>query len=169
MTLSDPNSSGFGSDEPGGLKLGRTTIEGLTGFLEKWARKPVVDETGLTNRYDIRLKWNMSKSELLPYTMDRQVLELVDQPDAAKEERLSADQRRQLSAIRGKLSEAELHKISAEDREKIELIRAEMAKPDDERCQPEPKTILAAVREQLGLDLIPQRRSVPVLIVEKAE
>jgi len=27
--------------------------------------------------------------------------------------------------------------------------------------------VLAAVREQLGLDLIPQRRSVPVLIVEK--
>ena len=110
----------------------------------------------------------MSKRELLPHKINRQVLALVEEPDAAKEAKLSADQQRQLDAIRGKLTEVEFKKLSAEDRENIELYRAELAKPDDERCQPEPETICAAVRDQLGLELSPQRRTMPILIVEKA-
>jgi uncharacterized protein (TIGR03435 family) len=168
LTLSTPDSSGAGADQSGGLELGSTTIDALPGWLEGRLRKPMVDETGLTNRYDIRLKWNMCKRELLPETMDRRVLEAVEEPDTAKEEKLSEEQRRQLAAIRGKLSEAELQKLSAEDRENAELLRAELAKPDDERFAPEPEAIRAAVREQLGLELSLQRRSLPVLIVEKA-
>ena len=94
---------------------------------------------------------------------------LVAKPDAAKEERLSADQRRQLDASRGKLTEAELQKLSAEDRENIALLRAELAKPDDERFQPEAETVLGAMREQLGLQASLQRRSMPLLVVEKAD
>jgi uncharacterized protein (TIGR03435 family) len=168
LTLSTPHSSGFGSDQSGGLQLGSTTIDALPGWLEGRLRKPIVDETGLTNRYDLRLKWNMSKRELLPETMDRRVLGAVEEPDTAKEEKLSEGQRRQLAAIRGQLSEAELQKLSAADRQNAELLRAELAKPDDERFAPEPEAIRAAVREQLGLELSPQRRSLPVLIVEKA-
>jgi hypothetical protein len=89
----------------------------------------------------------MSKRELLPHTINRQVLALGDEPDAAKEAKLSADQQRQLDAIRGKLTEVEFKKLSDEDRENIELYRAELTKPDDERCQPKPETICAAVRD----------------------
>ncbi len=168
LTLSTPDSAGGGGEQSGGLKLGRTTVDGLPRYLENWLRKPVVNETGLTNRYDIRLKWNMSKRELLLKAFDRQVLEAVEEPDTAKEEKLSADQLRQLAALRGKLAEAELQTFSAEDRENIELFRAELAKPDNQRFEPEPDAILAAVREQLGLVLSIQRRSMPILIVEKA-
>ena len=150
------------------MQLSRTTIEGLAGFLEHHLHKPVIDGTGLTNRYDIRLKWKMSKRQLLPYTIDRQVGELLDKPDPAKEEKLSADQQRQLDAIRGKLPEAELQKLAAEDRENIELLRTELAKPEDERFQPDLNSITAAVREQLGLELSLARRSLPILIVEEA-
>jgi uncharacterized protein (TIGR03435 family) len=169
LTLSGPSSTGSGGEQPDGLRLGCTTIDELSGFLERWLGKSVVNETGLTNRYDIRLKWKMSRRELLPYAMDRQVLALVAKPDAAKEERLSADQRRQLDASRGKLTEAELQKLSAEDRENIALLRAELAKPDDERFQPEAETVLGAMREQLGLQASLQRRSMPLLVVEKAD
>ena len=85
------------------------------------------------------------------------------------ENKLSADQLRQLAAIRGKLPEAEFRKLSLEDRENIELFRTELAKPDDQRFEPEPDAIVGADREQLGLGLSVQRRSFPILIVEKAE
>lgn len=169
LTLSTPGSRGFGTDQGGGLKLGSTTIAALPGWLEGRLRKPVVDETGLTNRYDLRLKWKMSKRELLPETMDPRVLAVVEAPDTAKEAKLSEEQRRQLAAIRGNLTEAELQKLSAEDRENAHLLRAELAKHDDERFAPEPEAIRAAVREQLGLELSLERRSLPVLIVEKAD
>ncbi len=167
LTLSGPNSSGFGSDQPDGCKLGSSTISGVAPLVEHWLRKPVIDDTGSTNRYDIRLKWQMSKRELLPYAMDQQVLPFVEEPDAAKEEKLSEDQRRELAAIRGKLEKDDLQKLSAEERENIEMLRAELSKPDDERCLPEPATVIAAVREQLGLKLSVQRRPMPILIVEK--
>ena len=168
LTPSTPDSRGGGGEQRGGLKLGQATIDWLPGYFEKWPGKPVINETGSTNRYDVRLKLKMSKRELLPHKINRQVLALVEEPDAAKEAKLSADQQRQLDAIRGKLTEVEFKKLSAEDRENIELYRAELAKPDDERCQPEPETICAAVRDQLGLELSPQRRTMPILIVEKA-
>jgi len=168
LTPSGPNSSGFGSTEPDGCKLGSSTIGGLTPLLEHWLRKPVLDETGVTNRYDIRLKWQMSKRELLPYAMDRQILPFVEEPDSAKEERLAEGQRRQLAAIRGKLANDELQKLTPDERENIELLRTELSKPEDERCLPEPTNVIASVREQLGLELSVQRRSVPILIIEKA-
>ena len=105
LTPSAPDARGGGGEQRGGLQLGRATIDWLPGYLEKWLGKPVANETGLTNRYDIRLKWEMSKRELLPGAMDG----------------------------------------------------------------PDPEAIRTAVREQLGLALLLQRRAMPVLIVEKAE
>lgn len=169
LTLSTTNSSGFSSTERGGFKQSRATMDGLPPCLEYYLGKTVVDETGLTNRYDMRVRWKMSKSELLPEVLDRRVLAVVEKPDAAKEEKLSNDQRRQVAAIRGQLPEAEWKGLPAEDRENIELLRAELAKPDDERYAPDLAAILAAVREQLGLDLSLQRRTMPVLVVEKAQ
>jgi uncharacterized protein (TIGR03435 family) len=168
LTLSGPNSTGFGSAGSGRLQLSSTTLDGLRGFLEGVLDKPMVNETGLTNHYDIRLKWKMSRRELLPHALDRQVLAVVGEPDAAREAKLSADQRRQLAAIRGTLTETELRTLPDEDRENIELLRAELAKPEDQRFQPDPDAIRAALREQLGLDFTLERRSMPVLLVEKA-
>jgi len=85
------------------------------------------------------------------------------------ENKLSADQLRQLAAIRGKLPEAEFPKLSADNRENIELFRAELAKPDHQRFEPEPDAIVGAVREQLGLGLSVQRRSMPILIGEQVK
>jgi len=70
LTPSAPDARGGGGDQRGGLKLGRATIDWLPGYFEKWLGKPVVNETGLTNRYDIQLKWEMSKRELLPGASD---------------------------------------------------------------------------------------------------
>ena len=53
---SGSDSRGGGGGERGGLKLGRVTIDVLPGFLEEFLHKPVINETRLTNRYDIRLK-----------------------------------------------------------------------------------------------------------------
>ena len=52
------------------MKLGRAIIDWLPVYFEKWLGKPVINETGLTNRYDIRFKWEMSQRELLPGAMD---------------------------------------------------------------------------------------------------
>jgi uncharacterized protein (TIGR03435 family) len=169
LTPSGPKSNGFGSDGPGELKLDGASLDSLSDYLEKALRKSVVNDTGLTNLYDIRVKWKMSKRELLPFTMDRQVVALMEEPDATNEMSLSAVQRRQLAAIRGNATETELQSFSAEERANIELVRAELARPDEEQFQPEPENILAAVREQLGLELSLQRRTMPVLVVEKPE
>ena len=91
-----------GGDQRGGLKLRGATFDWLPGSLEEWLGKPVLNETGVTNRYNIHLKWKMSEQELK--------------------------------------GEAE----------------------------PDPNAIIAAVRDQLGLNLSLQRRSLPVLIVERA-
>ena len=104
LTPSTPDSRGGGGEQRDGLKLGRAIIDWLPVYFEKWLGKPVINETGLTNRYDIRFKWEMSQRELLPGAMDG----------------------------------------------------------------PDPEAILAAAREQLGLALSLQRRTLPVLIVEKA-
>ena len=91
-----------GGSERGGLKLRGATFDWLPGSLEEWLGKRVLNETGVTNRYNIHLKWKMSEQEL---------------------------------------------------------------KGEGE---PDPKAIIAAVREQLGLKLSLERRALPVLIVERA-
>ncbi len=168
LSLSTPRSSGLGSSRPGGLTLGSTTLDGLPGWLEGYLRKPVINETGLTNRYDLRLNWEMSKSELLPLTFDRRVLQAGEDPDSKNEAKLSAYQRRELAATRGKIPPAQLKNISPQDRENIRLLRAELAKPKDEQFMPEPQSIIKAVRDQLGLALVLERRPVSVLVVNKA-
>ncbi len=167
LALSGPDSSGVGWWGAEGLQLSATSIAGLAHALEGRLGRPVVDATGLTNRYDLRLKWRLSKPQLLPHLMDAEVLNLAEQPDAAKESRLSALQRRQLEAIRGNLSDAEFQSLSAEDRERIRLLRTELAKAEEERFEPGRETVRSAVREQLGLGLSLERRSVPVLVIEK--
>jgi len=167
LTISAPGSDRSGSDQSGGLRLDSTSLYDLGGCLEAWMQKPVVDETGRTNRYNVRLKWRMSRRELLPHVFPRPVSELVESPNASKESMLSTDQQRLLSAIRGQLPASEYGTISVEDRENIALLRTEMAKPEDERFAPEPESIRAAVRESLGLELTLEKRTIPLVVVKK--
>lgn len=91
-----------GGSERGGLKLKGATFDWLPGSLEELLGKPVLNETGVTNLYDIHLKWKMSEQEL------------------------------------------------------------------NGKAGPDPDAIIAAIRQQLGLNLSLQRRSLPVLIVDQA-
>ena len=168
LEISGPDASGAGSEQPDGLRLSRTTMAELAGFLENRLHKPVIDESGLTNRYEVRLRWKLSERELVVYDTDSRVLNVLDKPDPDQEAKLSAEQRRQLDGVRGKLSAAELQKLPEKERHKIELLRAELAKPEELRFQPEAATVLNAVREQLGLELNLKRRSMPVLVIDQA-
>jgi uncharacterized protein (TIGR03435 family) len=83
-----PNNSqrtGNGRDEAGGFTLKNTPFNQLAERLEQWLRKPVLDGTGLTNRYDIRLRWKMSQRELLTESLDKQVVRLCFEADASQE------------------------------------------------------------------------------------
>jgi uncharacterized protein (TIGR03435 family) len=156
-----------GGQQQGGLKLGKAHIVDGAGYLEEWLHKPVVDETALTNKFDIRLHWKMSKTELLPKTLSPQFFAALEKPNAQVEEKLSLEQRRLLAGYRGKLSDAERKNISPEDLETIALLSIEMTKPEAVRFDPAPAAIIDAVLEQWGLSLTLERRPMPVIVIEK--
>ena len=162
-----PQSKRGGGPELGGLKLGTAEIRFATGYLEEWLHKPVVDESGVTNKYDIRLQWKMSRAELLPQTLGRRFFAALEKPDVKLEEKLASNLLQLLNAYRGKLTDSDLQKLSSEDRENLATLRAEMAKPDDNRFDPDPDAIITAVREQWGLSLTKTRRPMSVIVVEK--
>jgi uncharacterized protein (TIGR03435 family) len=156
---------GGGGPQLGSLNLDNGQIRWTTSYLESWLGRPVVDETGDTNRYDIRLKWKLSKAEQLMTAIDRKVLRAAAEPNPEHDRKLSAEQKREAAALRGELSEAELSSFPEAQRENIRIFRAEMAKPEDDRFAPEPAAILTAVKEQWGLKLVPERRMLPGVVV----
>jgi uncharacterized protein (TIGR03435 family) len=158
-------SMGGGGQELGGLRLNNGTIRWTTSYLEKWFGRPTVDETGDTNRYDIRLKWKLSPAERLATVVDHKVLRAVMEPNAEREKKLTAEQKIQVRAFRGELTADEEKSLSEEQREQIRIFRAEMAKPEDDRFQPDREAIMAAVHEQWGLKLVPERRTLPGVTV----
>ena len=163
-----PDSREGGKPRQGMLNLRKSKLAALEPVLETWLRRPVRDETGLTNRYDVWLRWQMGPRELVSKYLDNRAVALALRPDAAEEKKLSPEAVRQLAAIRGTLPVDEWQALPSEDRENLALFRAELAKPEGERFAPAPEAILAAVREQLGLSLTPSRRVVETLVVEKA-
>lgn len=163
----NPATRGGGGEESGGLRLGRARMDSLAEYFERWLGKPVINDTGATNRYDTQLHWKMSKAELLPSTVDRPVFGFLVQPNAGREKELSSEQRRQVAAIRGELTEAQMEIFSPEDRENFRLWRAELAKPEELQFAPDPEAIKTAVREQLGLKLAIEERTVTTLVEEK--
>ena len=54
------------SSGPGRMSAVSTSIGGLARSLEGQLKKPVLDETGLTNRYDLQLKWKQEGREVMP-------------------------------------------------------------------------------------------------------
>jgi uncharacterized protein (TIGR03435 family) len=127
----------------------------------------VLNETGVTNRYDFRLRWKMSKRELLLTAFSRGIVSAVLEPDAERDRRLAPEELRYVQAIRGTLPETELQTFSPEDRQNIQLFREEQARPRN-RFAPDPESVLAGIREQLGLKLTLVRRPVEILTVESA-
>ena len=162
------NSRGGGGEERGGLRLGRSRFGSLPDFFERQLRKPVLDETGDTNLYDIRLRWKMSSRELLLSTVDGDVLDAVLEPGRDAEKALNPDQRRQVDFVRGSLPEAESQKIPNEEHQALLLLQAEMLKADEDRFLPDAEAVIAAVDDQLGLKLTTARRVLRKLIVEAA-
>ena len=66
------SSSSSGPGRMQGVNLG---ISSLAGFLEGYLGKPVLDNTGLTNRYDFELKWNEGTERPTPDVLRRAVRE----------------------------------------------------------------------------------------------
>ncbi len=54
------------SSGPGRMSAVSTTIEGLARSLEGQLKKPVLNKTWLTNRYDLQLKWKQEGREVVP-------------------------------------------------------------------------------------------------------
>ena len=54
------------SSAPGRMSAVNTPITGLARSLESQLKKPVLDKTGLTNRYDLHLKWKQEGGEVVP-------------------------------------------------------------------------------------------------------
>jgi uncharacterized protein (TIGR03435 family) len=165
---SGENSRGGGGEEAGGLKLGRARFDWLPSYFERRLRKPVLDETGDTNRYDFRLRWKMSSRELLTSAIDRDVLRALRKPGSDAEKELNPEQRRQLDFVRGALPEVESKKIPAAEYQALLLLRAEMTKPEEDRFLPDAEVVIAAIQEQLGVKLTPARRVLRKVIVEAA-
>jgi hypothetical protein len=156
---------GGGGESLGGLNLDTGTLGWTTSYLEKWLGKPIINETGDTNRYDIRLRWKLSPAEKLEAGLDRKLITFVFEPDPQREKKLMPEQLKTIAAFRGELSASEIAALPAEERERVKLFLSEMAKPEDKRFAPDPAAVREAVLEQWGVKLEPDRRTLPGLVV----
>jgi uncharacterized protein (TIGR03435 family) len=160
---------GGGGEELGGLKLDTGSLGWTTSYLEKWLGKPVINETGDTNRYDIRLHWKLSPAEKLVAGMDRKLMSFVSEPDPEREKKLAPEQLKLIAAFRGELSADEIAAFPADERERIQVFRSEMAKAEDKRFAPDPEAVRQAVFDQWGVKLEPDRRMLPGLVVRSVK
>lgn len=164
-----PNKPRGGGSSAGAINLRGMKIGALLGYFEPVLGAPVLDETGLTNRYDIHLRWKMSKAEMLPMILGWDVVRAFSQPSQASEKELAGKERILLLGLRGKLSSGQIANLSAGEMEAIELFRTEWAKPEKQRFGPSPEAVLEAAREQLGLSFVPAKREMEVVIIEAVE
>jgi uncharacterized protein (TIGR03435 family) len=156
-----------GSTGNGKISYGAATVDSLLGFSEDCFGKTVVDETGLTNRYNIRLEWKLSQAELLLRNIDGKVLSAVfEEPATDAWQQLTEPDRSVVAAIKGKLPSEDLAQLDPDVQKDIRLMRGELAKPEGKRFQPDPEAISTAFEQQLGLKLTPAKRTVTVLMVE---
>ena len=169
LVPSDPALPSTGvNTQVGNFDAGGVAIEELLPYFDDWFGKPVVDETGLTNRFDVQLKWNASSAEQLKSQISGKiwwVLAYADDTNAWN--RLTDSDRKVVAAVQGKLPAAEFNSFDPALQERIRLLRTELAKPEEKRFAPDPASIHRAVEEQLGLELIPAKRKVELLAVEK--
>lgn len=138
--------SAGGGGRPGGFQLAGSRMAGIISFLESAVDRPVVDETGDTNRWSVELNWEMSPGEILipriARKLDRAILHQIDTITFAD------------------LPASALAVLDEEDRE---LLKAELSKPSARRFRPDPAKVIRAAKQQLGLDLKPVSRSLTVV------
>jgi uncharacterized protein (TIGR03435 family) len=158
-----------GSTGNGKINYGATTVDSLLGFVEDCFGKTVADETGLTNRYNIRLEWKLSQAELLLSKFSGKVLGAVlEQPATDAWQQFAKPDRNVVAAIKGKLPTEDVARLDPDLQRNVQLMRDELAKPEGKRFQPDPEAIRTALEQQLGLNLTPAKRTVTVLVVEPA-
>ncbi len=158
---------GGGGDNMGELSYHQSNVKAVAEFLADRLHVPVLDETGLTNRFDIRLKWELSAAERLLIDCDRSALmALTGDLPPEQTAKLSPEARRFVAFAQGTLPEAEASQLSPEARRQALQVRAELAKPDGQRFAPDPALLLKATEEQLGLKSTRERRALPHWVVE---
>jgi uncharacterized protein (TIGR03435 family) len=158
-----------GSTGNGKISYGAATVDSLLSFAEHCFGKTVVDETGLTNRYNIRLAWKMSQAELLLGKFSGKALgALFEEPATDAWQQLAEPDRSVVAAIKGKLPPEEVARLDPDVQRNVQLMRDELTKPEAKRFQPDPGAVREALQEQLGLKLTQGKRPVSVLVVEPA-
>ena len=59
------------------IETGAPRFEGLTHFLEYYFGSPIVDQTGLTDRYSIELRWKESRDQPNPEALKKALLDTI--------------------------------------------------------------------------------------------
>jgi uncharacterized protein (TIGR03435 family) len=169
LELYDPSIHGGVNSWGGGqLKASAENMDWLSYRFDNLLGVPVVDETSLTNLYNIWMNWKMSPAELLETQFSSRIWRVLeDDKNTNAWNKLTESDRKVVAAIQGKLPETEFGGLDPELQERIRLLRSELAKPEDKRFAPDPSSIRQAVEGQLGLKLTPARRKIELLVVDK--
>ncbi|HEX7653854.1 MAG TPA: TIGR03435 family protein [Verrucomicrobiae bacterium] len=143
---------GGGGQMAGGFLLHSSSMDDIASYFEIFFGKPVINETQATASWDVDIKWKMSEAELLPDNLDDAIWRQVRTNSAA--------------IISGNLPRECQDKISPHD---LKLLQSELAKPDDQRFQPAATNIIAAARDELGLEIKPAKRRLQVVLIRAAK
>ncbi len=163
----NPSAPGTGSDGWGELNYHRSEVKSVAAFLADRVHMPVLDETGLTNRFDIRLKWELSAAERLVVECDRRALmSLTGDLPPEQAAKMNPEARRFVDFVHGTLSETEAALLSPAEREQAAVARAELLKPVAQRFAPDPAKLMKATEDQLGLKFTREQRTLPHWVVE---
>ena len=167
LTAVNPTVPATGGDGLGELNYHRSGVKAVAEFLADRLLVPVLDETALTNQFDIRLKWELSAAERLIIECDRLALmALTGDLPPEQNSRMSPEAKRFVDFVRGTLSEAESALLSPEARRQALVARTELVKPAAQRFAPDPAKLMKAVEEQLGLKFTREHRTVPHWVTE---
>ena len=143
--------SGGGGQVDGGFQLKGSTMDSIASFFEIYFDKPVVNETKASGHWNVDIKWKMSEAELLADNLDDGIWRLM----RTNSEALKS----------GNLPHELRNKITSHD---LQLLQNELAKPEDRQFRAYPANVIAAAREQLGLEIKPAKRMVQVVVVRAA-
>ena len=143
---------GGGGSVAGGFQLGDASMDCIAFFFEGFLEKPVLDDTKVPGKWDVDLKWKMTESELLESSLHRVIRRFMQTNSAAIKS--------------GNLPPEVREKITPHD---LALVQRELAKPEADQFAPAPANIIAAAREQLGLEFTPAKRPTKAVVVRAAE
>jgi len=146
--LSPVVTHGGGGTTSGGFRSDGCDLNSVAQSLEGPLAHPVFDETGLSGFFAVNMKWKLSASEQLMATTDRKVWRAIDANPHGD----------WISSLPPELREGEALEHDLR-------LKEEIAKPDNQQFLPDPKNVIAAARERLGLQLTFVQRPVDILEV----